>query len=151
MSDMSLEEEPAVIRLRQMSVFYQTMEEFLQVLSQGTEGEVVRCGGKSYSADAVTLMTLHGAKGLEFPLVFLYGVQEGILPLESQSHKADRAEERRLFFVGITRARDGSIITYSGQPSGFLKDIPEEFCKQEEAGKKKEVPDARQMSIFDFM
>lgn len=150
-SDMNLEKNPAMEKLRQMSLLYSTMEEFLQALSLGTEGELVRCGGKSYSSDAVTLMTLHGSKGLEFPLVFLWGVQEGKLPLESSSHKADEAEERRLFFVGITRARDELILTYTGQPSKFLKDIPEELCVQEEGGKRKEKPEARQMSLFDFM
>lgn len=47
-------------------------------------------------------MTLHGAKGLEFPVVFLAGVTKGALPLEHETLPADAAEERRLYFVGIT-------------------------------------------------
>ena len=53
--------------------------------------------------------------------------------------------------MGITRARDELILTYTGQPSKFLKDIPEELCVQEEGGKRKEKPEARQMRVFDFM
>jgi superfamily I DNA/RNA helicase len=65
--------------------------------------------------DAVRLMTLHGAKGLEFRRVFLSGMNAGIMPLGRRG-AADEAEERRLLFVGITRARDGVEISYHGRP-----------------------------------
>ncbi len=96
-------------------------------------------------ADQVTLMTMHGAKGLEFPHVFIAGLEEEILPHARSLHEVAEntgadpiAEERRLFYVGMTRARHR--LTLSGcrtrrkgseslvrQPSRFLKEIPAEL------------------------
>ena len=86
----------------------------------------------------MSLLTLHAAKGLEFPVVFLVGCEEGILPFSfgSAGSEADVAEERRLFFVGITRARSRLFLFHSrrrtlrgetaeAQPSRFLADIEE--------------------------
>ena len=73
----------------------------------------------------VTLATLHAAKGLEWERVFLMGASEGILPLESGStgtSDAVVAEERRLFYVGMTRAKVDLHISYRGLPSRFLKE-----------------------------
>ncbi len=65
-------------------------------------------------ADAVSLMTLHSAKGLEFPVVFVAGLEEGLLPLARAREDADLLEEeRRLFYVGITRAKDRLCLTYA--------------------------------------
>ena len=85
-----------------------------------------RRSGKQGAAGAVRLMTLHGAKGLEFPLVFLAGVSAGQLPLErpGQTLSADeREEERRLFFVGVTRARDELVLTAPGAASPFAAEL----------------------------
>jgi len=88
--------------------------------------------------DAVQLMTLHSAKGLEFPLVFLVGVEEGMFPSQQSSDAPDRLEEeRRLAYVGMTRAKQRLFITYAetrrmyGQehyhrPSRFISEIPDE-------------------------
>jgi DNA helicase-2/ATP-dependent DNA helicase PcrA len=83
------------------------------------------------NASRVSLMTLHAAKGLEFDFVFIIGLEEGVLPHErSQASPEDMEEERRLFFVGITRARDELIITYAryrvlrGQ---FIRSMPSPF------------------------
>lgn len=89
--------------------------------------------------ETVTLMTLHSAKGLEFPAVFLVGMEEGIFPgYKSISEPNELEEERRLCYVGITRAKENLFLTCSKQRtifgstsynpvSRFLKEIPEEL------------------------
>ncbi len=91
------------------------------------------------SSDAVVLMTLHSAKGLEFPVVFLVGMEEGVFPhARSQLDQVELEEERRLCYVGITRAREKLYLTNAWQrtmfgrssnnpPSRFLEEIPEQF------------------------
>jgi DNA helicase-2/ATP-dependent DNA helicase PcrA len=86
---------------------------------------------------AVTLMTLHAAKGLEFDIVIVAGVEEGILPsTRALNDTAALEEERRLFYVGITRARERLILSHSRyryaygrmtdqMPSRFLEEIPQ--------------------------
>ncbi|MPZ28054.1 MAG: AAA family ATPase, partial [Micromonosporaceae bacterium] len=74
-------------------------------------------------AEAVTLLTLHAAKGLEFPVVFLVGVEDGKLPHSfggAPLPDAALAEERRLFFVGLTRAQDRLYLSHTRRPSRFL-------------------------------
>jgi len=88
--------------------------------------------------DAVSLMTLHMAKGLEFRVVFIAGAEDGIIPYTLKKDNLDIEEERRLFYVGITRAMDELFLVYArkrfmyGQrmnqlPSPFLKEIPGQF------------------------
>ena len=93
-------------------------------------------------------MTLHGSKGLEFPAVILYGVRDGMIPFESENHPTDKEEERRLFYVGMTRAKEELILTSSGEPSQFLDEIPEIMIQKEETGKKKKEEKYCQMSLF---
>jgi len=102
--------------------------------------------------DRVVLTTLHGAKGLEFPVVFLVGAEEELLPhartlmphatdVTDTDHAADVSEERRLAYVGITRARRRLIVTHCATrrrhgkqveraPSRFLEEIPDELVEQ---------------------
>lgn len=94
--------------------------------------------------ESVTLMTLHSAKGLEFPVVFLVGMEEGIFPgYKSIAEEKELEEERRLCYVGITRARENLFLTCSKQRtifgsttcnpiSRFLKEIPEELLENYE-------------------
>jgi DNA helicase-2/ATP-dependent DNA helicase PcrA len=96
--------------------------------------------------EAVTLMTLHAAKGLEFPIVFLAGLEQGLLPHaravfgESASDE-DLEEERRLMYVGLTRARKRAILTFAAQrtmhgrtetttPSQFIDEIPSHLLQK---------------------
>jgi DNA helicase-2/ATP-dependent DNA helicase PcrA len=85
---------------------------------------------------AVTLMTLHSAKGLEFPVVFLTGLEEGVFPhSRSMEDPEELEEERRLCYVGLTRAKERLVLSYAlhrriqgygvGEPSRFLLEIPE--------------------------
>ena len=90
-------------------------------------------------ADRISLLTLHAAKGLEFPVVFVAGCEDGLLPMRwpgSPAEPADEAEERRLFFVGMTRATTQLVLTHAGRrtwagatrdshPSPFLAQLPE--------------------------
>ena len=137
-------------KLTDMSVLYPTMENFLQTLSFGEDGDVRRNGGRKFTADAVTLMTLHGSKGLEFPVVFLYGMDRGRFPLEFGEGDADMEEERRLCYVGMTRAREELILVSGKESSPFLQELPTECVSQEQAEKEEEVQ-AVQMSLFDLM
>lgn len=92
--------------------------------------------------DAVQLMTLHSAKGLEFPLVFMAGVEEGLFPSQLSLEEGDRLEEeRRLCYVGMTRAMQQLYITYAesrriygrenySRPSRFIKEIPPQYLQE---------------------
>lgn len=100
---------------------------------------------KKENRDGVRLMTLHGAKGLEFEVVFLVGFEEGILPhSRCLIDESEVEEERRLCYVGITRAKDYLYITYASQrlyfgksslnePSRFLADIPQDLVEIDES------------------
>lgn len=93
--------------------------------------------------DSLTLMSLHSAKGLEFPVVFLVGMEDGILPhSRSLMDKAQMEEERRLTYVGITRAKEKLFLSYArvrwifgtptyGLRSRFLRDIPSELVDEQ--------------------
>jgi DNA helicase-2/ATP-dependent DNA helicase PcrA len=92
-------------------------------------------------AGSVTLMTLHNAKGLEFPVVFIIGLEDGVFPhYRSMSDQAELEEERRLMYVGVTRARERLYLTHAwsrtlfgtssyNPPSRFLGEIPTELVR----------------------
>jgi DNA helicase-2/ATP-dependent DNA helicase PcrA len=84
------------------------LERFLAEIGLGAETDAL-----DPRAEAITLLTLHGAKGLEFDVVFLAGCERGLLPLRLAGPLSadDTAEERRLLFVGMTRARDRLLLT----------------------------------------
>lgn len=106
-------------------------------------------------SDRIQLSTLHASKGLEFPHVFLMGVEEGYLPHHSSIDEDNVEEERRLMYVGITRAQRTLHMSYAKnrtqygdkieiKPSRFLEEIPEEFLnwKDKNKGEPKENPKA---------
>ena len=115
-----------------------------------------------YNVEKVSLMSLHAAKGLEFPVVFIIGCEERMLPLDLIGMKGEPQEERRLFYVGMTRAKEHLYLTYAkrrqlfGQtliqgPSPYLADIAEELKAYEEAKRNaspKKDPDDLQMKLF---
>ena len=119
-----------------------TLEQFLQDISLYTSEENPQ--GEE-SGDAITLMTVHNAKGLEFPVVFLTGLEEDLFPHRLSSDTEEgMEEERRLFYVGMTRAMDLAFITsaqtrriyqeiYYRIPSRFISEIPPQLlsCKAE--------------------
>lgn len=150
--DMNLEEDEGLEKLSAMAVFYKTMGEMTEAIAFGRESDLRRWGGKAYTSDCVTLMTLHGSKGLEFPAVLLYGAKKGMVPLELKGRQIDVEEERRLFYVGVTRAREELIITSSGEASVFLEAMPDTILTREKIRQKNDLRDqGQQMSLFDFM
>lgn len=97
------------------------------------------------SVDQVQMMTLHASKGLEFPYVFLLGFEEDILPHRSSIEEGNVEEERRLTYVGITRAKKVLHLTMAGKrkqygeiietsSSRFLEELPEEDLEMEGFG-----------------
>jgi DNA helicase-2/ATP-dependent DNA helicase PcrA len=114
-------------------------------------------------ADRVTLMTLHAAKGLEFPVVFIIGCEEKLLPYHRRNdEEPDIEEERRLFYVGMTRAQQRLILTHAksrylfGQqtnnlPSRFLGDIEQALKEIKQSAHRKrsqEKSDHIQLKLF---
>jgi DNA helicase-2/ATP-dependent DNA helicase PcrA len=98
-----------------------------------------------WTADKISLLTMHAAKGLEFKLVFVIGVEAGLCPYirpDQETPETDpEAEERRLFYVALTRARDRLYLTraarrrlygqtLSGEPSPFWSALPRELCAE---------------------
>ncbi len=119
----------------------EALEQFLEEAALVASVDEADLGG-----NRVTLLTLHAAKGLEFPVVFLIGVEEGLLPharaLESE---AELEEERRLFYVGITRAKYRLYLSYAqlrsrfglrerGLPSHFLDALPPDVVEEQRGG-----------------
>lgn len=135
---------------------------FLHRLALLKEGEVF-----TPQQEAVSLMTVHGAKGLEFPVVFIIGLEEGLFPYYMDKITAaanDPEEERRLFYVGMTRAQDKLYLTHtrsrflSGERrnlprSSFLEDLPgKAVCRCTDPLIEKHVEQKkkpRQMSLFE--
>jgi DNA helicase II / ATP-dependent DNA helicase PcrA len=111
-------------------------------------------------ADAVALMTVHMAKGLEFKLVFIAGCEDGLLPFTLVKDETDIEEERRLFYVGMTRAKDELFLLHArsrflyGQrrtpaPSPFLAEIPAQFSRTELVqDEQKRAKKGKQTSLF---
>jgi DNA helicase-2/ATP-dependent DNA helicase PcrA len=125
-----------VMELRNVAADYEetTLTEFLADVALVSDVDSL-----NEDVDAPTLMTLHSAKGLEFPVVFITGLEEGMLPHSRSFDDPDQmAEERRLMYVGLTRAEDQLYLTRAfvrtrygesepSAPSRFLDDIPSEL------------------------
>jgi uncharacterized protein (TIGR00375 family) len=124
------------------------LEQFLHQLQLGPYTDVARL-----KADAVSLLTFHASKGLEFPVVFIAGAEEGITPMLRKD--ASIEEERRLFYVALTRAKELLYISHAEQrkhfnealaktPSRFLEEIPASLLEDLQ----KKLPRPEQMRLF---
>ena len=107
---------------------YENLEEFL------ADAALMSSADESSDKNAVTLMTLHAAKGLEFPVVFMVGMEDGLFPSARSEEERDIEEERRLAYVGMTRAMEELLLTWAksrfnyggrsyGTPSRFLTEL----------------------------
>ena len=118
-----------------------TLEDFLQRVSLTSDQDAIDAG-----ADAVLLLTLHAAKGLEFPIVFVVGLEQGLLPHErALAGDGDVEEERRLCFVGFTRAKEQLYVSHARQrflrgqlvpraASQFMGELPDDASVLEQFG-----------------
>ena len=118
------------------------IQSFLEEVALGSDQDSLRTNSKK----GVKLMTVHAAKGLEFPYVFVSGLEQGLFPFtQDDFEEHDDEEERRLFYVAITRAKNKLFCTYAqrrgffgtyknSSPSNFLYDIPEDMTDSYEKG-----------------
>ena len=125
--------------LRSVAVAFPNLTEFLENIALVEQEYMPDKPAKdSDRKDAITLMTLHAAKGLEFPIVFMVGMEEGLFPHQrSLMDKNELEEERRLCYVGMTRAKEKLFLTFASRRiffgqrtsntiSRFLLELPEE-------------------------
>ena len=138
----------AETRIQNLEEFLTVAMEFEEESAENSLGEFLEgitlssdIDGMEDEEDSVTLMTLHSAKGLEFPVVFLVGMEEGIFPgYKSIGEPKELEEERRLCYVGITRARQYLFLTCAKQrtifgsttynaASRFIEEIPKEYLQ----------------------
>jgi DNA helicase-2/ATP-dependent DNA helicase PcrA len=133
----NLEELVSVAREYEATAEEPSVEEFLQQVALFSEQDNLKT-----DEGIVTLMTIHNAKGLEFPVVFLIGMEDGVFPHMRSIEAGDVEEERRLAYVGITRAKQKLYLTYARQrslyggsewnlPSRFLDEIPADLAERQ--------------------
>lgn len=146
-----------VERFVRMAKRFDHVEEFIDYLAlQQPEDAIER------RAENVHLLTLHAAKGLEFPVVFIVGCEQNLLPLSIEHMVSDPEEERRLFYVGMTRAKEVLFLTHtrrrhlfgqwmSNPPSPYLDDIEhqlKEYDQVQPLRRRKDKPESRQLEFF---
>ncbi|MBQ42864.1 MAG: hypothetical protein CME15_10430 [Gemmatimonadetes bacterium] len=131
----------------------------LSTVLLGREADVERSGNRAGGqGEAVRLMTMHAAKGLEFPLVFICGVEDGLVPLREEGRGCDQEEERRLLYVALTRAREEVVLLrarsrmrhgkqLAPQRSRFVDNIPRELLLESEADTQRRER-STQLSLF---
>lgn len=156
-------------RIQNLEEFLTVAIEFEEEFADNTLGEFLENITLSSDIDnvedaenSVTLMTLHSAKGLEFPTVFLVGLEEGIFPgYKSIGEENALQEERRLFYVGITRAKEHLFLTCAKRRtifgstsynaiSRFVKEIPEELLNGYDKMQKEKVEDKFENSDYGW-
>ena len=134
------------------------MQTFLEEISLDTEREEE----EENRGDAVTLITMHSCKGLEFPHVHIVGMEDGLLPHSRSKSEGTLDEERRLFYVAVTRAMQTLTISHCGgrrkygqllpcHPSPFLKELPADLVEHEDEKSKEPVTQASGRDLFAAM
>ncbi len=134
------------------------LENFLENITLDSD----RKEEKENTSDAVTLITMHSCKGLEFPHVFVVGLEDGLLPHSRSKVEGTMDEERRLFYVAVTRAMQTLAISHCGgrkkygqvlpcHPSPFLKELPEELVEHSDAKSKTPVTQESGKDFFAAM
>ena len=134
------------------------LHSFLEGITLDTEREE----NEENTGDAVTLITMHSCKGLEFPHVFIVGMEDGLLPHSRSKTEGTLDEERRLFYVAVTRAMQTLTISHCGgrkkygqllpcHPSPFLKELPEELVEHADAKSKTPVSLESGQNLFAAM
>ena len=150
--------------MEHVGIPYQVAQKFKRERKNYSDEEVLGQTQEEleYNVEKASLMSLHAAKGLEFPVVFIIGCEEKFAAAYFTGNKsADPHEERRLFYVGMTRAKEHFYLTHAkrrqlfGQsliqePSPYLADIAEELKAYEASRRQipKKDPDAMQMKLF---
>ncbi len=136
---------------------FERLENFLEDITLDSDRE-----DEEEKGDVVTLITMHSCKGLEFPRVFIVGLEDGLLPHTRSTVEGTLDEERRLFYVAVTRAMLTLTISHCasrkkyGQllpchPSRFLKELPPELVEYAEEKDKKPVSESVGKNLFDAM
>ena len=133
------------------------LQTFLEEITLDTEREAEKAG-----TDSVTLITMHSCKGLEFPHVYIVGLEDGLLPHSRSKMEGTLDEERRLFYVALTRAMETLRLSYClgrkqyGQtvpchPSPFLQELPPELVETADERSRKPVSVDSGKSLFAAM
>ena len=138
---------------------FDRLQSFLEQITLDTEREEEE---DEAPGDAVTLITMHSCKGLEFPNVYIVGMEDGLLPHSRSKAEGTLDEERRLFYVAVTRATHSLTISHCGgrkkygslmpcHPSPFLKELPPELVQHaDEKAKQPVTPDSGKVR-FDVL
>jgi superfamily I DNA/RNA helicase len=134
------------------------LENFLENVTLDSDREEE----KESTSDAVTLITIHSCKGLEFPHVFIVGLEDGLMPHSRSKVEGTLDEERRLFYVAVTRAKLSLVLTHCGgrkkygqvlpcQPSPFLRELPEDLVEHSNSKTKTPVEPDSGKNLFAAM
>ncbi|CAB4534147.1 unannotated protein [freshwater metagenome] len=151
-ADRSVENDSRIENLAElvgMAREYQSVDEFLEQVSLVADTDQLP-DPEDPSETGVVMMTLHAAKGLEFPVVFMVGVEEGVFPhMRALTDPAELEEERRLCYVGITRARQQLFLSHAwcrtlygstqyNPPSRFMTEIPSALIEESSSSRKRQ-------------
>jgi superfamily I DNA/RNA helicase len=151
-------EDPELERLLHLAQRAASLPELFDTILLGQDADYEYSHAKGPAPmEAVKVMTLHAAKGLEFAVVFICGVEDGLLPVHTTG--TDIAEERRLFYVGLTRAREEVLLVRARtrqrhgtrQPSDmspFVHELPGELLVDEDVAVPRQGKRATQLSLF---